>query len=250
MQPTTVAITSEAQATFVEELTARMADLARQVSAWVAAVPRTLAEMEEHTLAVTKELGQTLLTGVCQLAASPAPAAHAACTCGQVVPSLRLRTADVLSVLGPIRVCRPVYWCRACRRTFAPFDVQTGLCPSSISAGLDELWDEEVGQVLTVVQATGSTREAVTDALSYLTNNQNRMRYTEYRARGIQIGSGVIESGCNHVIGARLKQAGMIWNVDGARAVMKVRTWLKGRRWAEAMALCPPLRRASQRKVA
>ena len=94
------------------------------------------------------------------------------------------------------------------------------------------------------------TLEAVTDALSYLTTHRDRMRYAEYRARGIQIGSGVIESGCKHVLGARLKQAGMIWNVDGARAVGKVRTWLKGRRWAEAMGLRPPLRRASQRRVA
>ena len=50
------------------------------------------------------------------------------------------------------------------------------------------------------------------------------MRYPEYRAWGIQIGSGVVESGCKHVIVARLKQAGMIWQVAGARAVATVRT--------------------------
>jgi hypothetical protein len=47
------------------------------------------------------------------------------------------------------------------------------------------------------------------------------MRYPEYRARGLQIGSGSIESGCKHVIAARLRQAGMIWNREGARAVAK-----------------------------
>ena len=460
MQPTihTIApptITGDAHATFVEAMTTRMAEVARQLSTWVGDAPRTLAAMEEHTLAITKELGQALLAATCQLAASPAPAPHAPCRCGQVVPYLRARSADVLTVLGLILVERPIYWCRPCQRTFAPFDAQTGLCPGSISAGLDELlallgaredsfddaadvlqrltlvrvcsnlartaterlgrvlaaaedqavtaawagqlpplaattvarlsvsvdgllvhthagwkelklgavyttvtapsrkrpdkllirahdisyvgdittpetlgrllwteaarrgvlgageviaigdgahwiwnlmeehfpqatqivdwyhasqyiwaaanavygegtdlgtawaearlddlWDGEVGQVLTAVQATGETREAVTNALTYLTNNQHRMRYAAYRARGIQIGSGVIESGCKHVIGARLKQAGMIWNVDGARAVGKVRTWLKGRRWAEAMALRPPLRRASQREAA
>ena len=56
------------------------------------------------------------------------------------------------------------------------------------------------------------------------------MRYPEYRARGIQIGSGAVESGCNHVIGARLKLAGMIWQVPGARAVAAVRTGLKSGR--------------------
>jgi hypothetical protein len=455
MQPTILTITPDAQATFVEAMTTRMAAVARQLSTWVADAPRTLAEMEEHTVAITKDLGQGLLAATCQLAASPAPAPHAPCTCGRAVPYERPRSADVLTVLGLIEVERPIYWCRACRRTFAPFDERTGLCPGSISAGLDELlallgaredsfddaanvlqkltlvrvcanlartaterlgrvldhaeqaavtaawagqvpppatttvarlyvsadgllvhthagwkefklgavyttvtapsrkrpetlvirardisyvgdittpetlgrllwteaarrgvlgaveviaigdgahwiwnlieehfphavqivdwyhasqyvwaaanavygegtdlakvwaearlddlWDGEVGQVLTAVQATGSTREAVTDALRYLTTNQRRMRYAEYRARGIQIGSGVIESGCKHVIGARLKQAGMIWNVEGARAVGTVRTWLKGRRWDEAMALRPPLRRAGQREAA
>jgi len=76
------------------------------------------------------------------------------------------------------------------------------------------------------------------------------MREAEYRARGIQIGSGVIASGGKHVRGARLKQAGMIWKVAGAREVGTVRRWLKGRRWAAAMALRPPLRRASRRAVA
>ena len=132
----------------------------------------------------------------------------------------------------------------------------TDLAAAWAGARLDALWDGEVGQVLAALRATDQTRAAVTDALTYLASHRHRMRYAEYRARGIQIGSralaggGVIESGCKHVIGARLKQAGMIWNVDGARAVAKVRTWLKSRRWDAAMALRLPLRRASQRQVA
>jgi hypothetical protein len=35
------------------------------------------------------------------------------------------------------------------------------------------------------------------------------MRYAEYLARGLFIGSGVIEAGCKTVIGLRLKQSGM-----------------------------------------
>src|SRR6476661_4945666 len=64
----------------------------------------------------------------------------------------------------------------------------------------------------------------------------------------MQIGSGTIESGCKHGLGSRLKQAGMIWDRDGALAVAKVRTWLKRGRWAEAMRLRPPLRRRYQRQ--
>ncbi len=71
-----------------------------------------------------------------------------------------------------------------------------------------------------------------------------------YRAAGMQIGSGTIESGCKHVIGARLKQAGMIWDVEGARTVAKVRARLKSGRWEETIALRPPLRRTYTRTQA
>ncbi len=49
---------------------------------------------------------------------------------------------------------------------------------------------------------------AVGETLTYYTNHQVRMPYATYRAQGDQIGSGTIESGCKHVIGARLNRAG------------------------------------------
>ena len=65
------------------------------------------------------------------------------------------------------------------------------------------------------------------------------MCYAEYRARGLQIGSGSVESGCKQVIAARLKQAGMRWSLPGARAVAAVRTRLKSGRWAETLGVNP-----------
>ena len=66
------------------------------------------------------------------------------------------------------------------------------------------------------------------------------MDYPSYRARGLQIGSGTIESSCKQLVSARLKLAGMIWDTDGAEAVAVVRAWLKSNRWQEAMQLRPP----------
>jgi hypothetical protein len=107
------------------------------------------------------------------------------------------------------------------------------------------LWEGKVEQVIATLHKHADAGTAVEQALSYYTYHKGRMGYDQYRARGMQIGSGTIESGCKQVIGARLKQAGMIWAVEGARAVAKVRSWLKSGRWAEAMALRP----ARQRKV-
>jgi hypothetical protein len=113
---------------------------------------------------------------------------------------------------------------------------------------LDLLWDGQVAEVITTLQQHLQAGEAVEETLTYYTNQQQRMRYGEYRARGMQIGSGTIESGCKHVLGARLKQAGMIWDRDGALAVATVRTWLKSGRWDEAMRLRQPLRRTYRRQ--
>lgn len=57
----------------------------------------------------------------------------------------------------------------------------------------------------------------------YFTNQQTGMQYPTYRARGLPIRSGTIESGCKQLVTSRLKGAGMIWRATGARQVRKVR---------------------------
>jgi len=111
---------------------------------------------------------------------------------------------------------------------------------------LDDLWDGKVSCVVAHLQdylTHASAGEAAHKAITYYSNNKERMNYPLYRAKGIQIGSGSIESGCKHVLGARLKQAGMIWTINGARAVAKVRTRLKSGRWDETIAHSPPPQR-------
>ncbi len=114
---------------------------------------------------------------------------------------------------------------------------------------LAELW---AGQVPQVLRALGNAPQhaAVQEARTYYTYHQQRMCYADYRARGLQIGSGTMESGCKQIITARLKQAGMIWSVAGARAVAAVRTWLKSDRWREAMTLRPRRHRTYHRLAA
>lgn len=114
---------------------------------------------------------------------------------------------------------------------------------------LDRLWQGQVAALLPILEAHAA-KPAVQETLTYFRNNQQRMRYDYFRALGLQIGSGTIESGCKHVIGARLKQAGMIWSPEGATAVAKLRTRLKSRRWDETLALRPPSSRSYHRKAA
>lgn len=62
--------------------------------------------------------------------------------------------------------------------------------------------------------------KAIGALIGYYRNNQSRMQYSDYQARGLMIGSGVIESAHRHVIQSRMKKAGQHWSEEhGARMV-------------------------------
>ena len=116
-------------------------------------------------------------------------------------------------------------------------------------AELDLLWNDQGAEVIQHLEPHLAKGEGVDKAHTYLVNNQQRMRYATYRGQGLQVGSGSIESGCKHVLSARLKQAGMIWSQSGAQAVAKVRARLKSGRWDETIAQRPPLQRSYVRQA-
>lgn len=55
----------------------------------------------------------------------------------------------------------------------------------------------------------GERRKMAEKHIGYFSSNAFRMRYGEFRAQGLFVGSGVVEAGCKTVIGKRLKQSGM-----------------------------------------
>jgi hypothetical protein len=77
----------------------------------------------------------------------------------------------------------------------------------------------------------GNRREAALKQIAFFESNTNKMRYAEYQARGLFLGSGVIEAGCKTVIGLRLKQSGMFWGVTGAQNVLDIRSLLENRQF-------------------
>lgn len=74
-----------------------------------------------------------------------------------------------------------------------------------------------------------TTRDA---QVTYFTNQADRMAYDRYRAAGWDIGSGMVESACKHLIGAREKGPGMRWSDAGAHTVAAVRVLLFNDQWA------------------
>ena len=66
-------------------------------------------------------------------------------------------------------------------------------------------------------------RKPVQGELGYLEKNKERMRYADFRAQGLFVGSGVVEAGCKTLIGQRLKRSGMEWSLRGANAILSLR---------------------------
>jgi hypothetical protein len=56
------------------------------------------------------------------------------------------------------------------------------------------------------------------------------MDYPAYRARGLRVGSGAVESANFHVTGTRLKLQGMRWSREGARQMAALRADLFNRK--------------------
>ena len=69
----------------------------------------------------------------------------------------------------------------------------------------------------------GPRRKKIKREIGYFENNAHRMRYADFRARGLFVGSGVVEAGCKTVIGKRLKQSAMKWTVQGANSIIALR---------------------------
>lgn len=66
--------------------------------------------------------------------------------------------------------------------------------------------------------------EALRLERAYFESHCHRMDYPAYRAKGMMIGSGPVESACKVVVGQRLKQSGMRWTRAGADNILALRT--------------------------
>lgn len=100
--------------------------------------------------------------------------------------------------------------------------------------------DLDGGQVEKIVRqarqhlpAEPQARQKAETEMAYLEKNKERMRYADFRAQGLFVGSGVVEAGCKTIIGQRLKQSGMEWSLRGANAIISLRCMIKSGRFED-----------------
>ena len=116
------------------------------------------------------------------------------------------------------------------------------------------LWEHGPPPLLTLLQQptapTPEAAETLRVERGYFTTKAARMDYPRFRALGLPIGSGAIESGAKHLVQHRLCRAGMRWSEPGATAILALRTHrLSGRplpsRTAHAPRTPHPMARAA-----
>lgn len=103
----------------------------------------------------------------------------------------------------------------------------------------DLLFEDKIDQVLSNIKTRiGLSNEAITyqeKIITYYTNNKTRMLYGTYKAKGLLIGSGPIESAHRNIIQKRLKLSGQRWGKTGAQQIANLRVVHKSKEWEKVV---------------
>lgn len=86
------------------------------------------------------------------------------------------------------------------------------------------LYEQGISPVLAALQALAPPQPEAAETLrrerGYFQRNAARMAYPAFRAAGLPIGSGAVESAAKHVVQQRMKRAGMRWSAAGGDALL------------------------------
>lgn len=75
-----------------------------------------------------------------------------------------------------------------------------------------------------------NSRNVLTNFINYLDTHHKHIQYHQFKAMGLPIGSGMVESACKWLIIQRFKGVGMRWSEDGFNALLQLRlAWVNQR---------------------
>jgi len=106
---------------------------------------------------------------------------------------------------------------------------------------LKEVLRDDLDGVARVLSALGylrklhPQRDKIRQCIAYFRRHRTRMNYAAMKARGLPIGSGVVEAACKTLVAQRLKLSGMRWG-HGAQAILTPRGWDQSERFDQAWA--------------
>jgi hypothetical protein len=86
--------------------------------------------------------------------------------------------------------------------------------------GIEKIYDEAEARRCEV---RGKAAIAFEQLTSYISSNEDRMRYAKLRRAGFPIGSGITEGACKSLVAMRAKRSGQRWYHDGLTAALTLR---------------------------
>ncbi len=102
-----------------------------------------------------------------------------------------------------------------------------------LEAGKARLKANQAAAVLEELRPLAARHEDVATCVRDMEANISRMQYGTCLARGLHIGSGVVESACRGLVGIRLRRPGSHWSVAGAKAMLSLKSCIENNRWAD-----------------
>ncbi len=79
-------------------------------------------------------------------------------------------------------------------------------------------------------QFPASVLKTLNNVHDYLQTHRNHINYQQFKALGLPLGSGVVESACKWLIQQRFKGVGMRWSEDGFNHLLHLRlAWVNKR---------------------
>ena len=112
-------------------------------------------------------------------------------------------------------------------------ETETDAIQAWVKATEPILYDGNITEVVARIRGLDTQTPEVSDRIErearYFEKQAKRMQYKAFREKGYQIGSGVIESACKHVVGQRCKQASMRWEKTGIHAILGWRCLYKNK---------------------
>ena len=112
---------------------------------------------------------------------------------------------------------------RACQQWF------TGL-RHRLRHGHEQLVLAELAALVETQQLPESARQTLTNVYHYLKAHEDHIHYDPFKAAGLPIGSGLVESACKWLIQQRFKGVGMRWSEPGFNHLLHLRlAWVNQR---------------------
>jgi hypothetical protein len=145
--------------------------------------------------------------------------------------------------LDPNRVVEVLDWCHAAHHlsvalaTLPLTESQRKGLYQRLRGLLKEGKSRDVIAELKVLAPKEPDDSAMWREIRYLTKHSDagRLRFDDFRRRGVPLGSGAIESTIRRVINLRLKGNGIYWTEDNAEAVFQLRAAVVSGRWEEIL---------------